>query len=267
MLLASLLLVFLIIQSARLFWTVASPVAPVGDWTAKYPQAIPAAARGQLFSAFDPFFPSASNNAADDLSGQVADVVTALPLTLFGIRSNQASGGGSAIVAGGDNIQLSVAVGEEIMAGVKLHAVAFDHIVISNNGKLEKLFLDQSVPAQDVTPAAAPAAAPAVAPTPEVSAPPPSGAQLNPQSLVSGVGLTPRTDGGKVTGLVVSAKDDGTMLRAAGLKPGDIILNVNGNPVRSPSDLASQFRPGARLSVDVERGAQKIPVAIILEKP
>lgn len=255
--LAALLALLIIIQAVRLFWTITSPVAPIGNWQPLYPQAMKNNARTELFSRFDPFF---RNTEAEQIS-QDNEVVTALPLTLFGIRSNEASGGGAAIVADSAGVQQSVAVGQEIMPGVLLHAVAFDHIVLSNNGKLEKLFLDQSVPAQNATPAE-----PAVAPTSEANAPS-SDVKLNPQRLASGIGLAPRSEGGKVTGLVVSAKDDGTALQSAGLRAGDIILSVNGTPVRTPADLASQFRAGARLSVEVERGAQKILVAMILEKP
>ena len=253
-LLASLLALFIIVQAVRIFWTLATPVAPVGDWQPAKPTAMSAETRAALFGSFDPFFRTSS------APQEGSEVITSLAITLFGIRSNEASGGGSAIVSDPDGVQQSIAVGQEIMPGVTLHSVAFDHIVISNNGALEKLYLDQSLPAENVTPQTPPAS---TTPTPEVSAQP--AAQLNPQNLARGIGFSPRNDNGKITGLVVSAKDDGSMLKAAGLQAGDIIVSVNGNPVTSPSDLASQFRPNARISVEIERGAQKVPVAIILE--
>lgn len=255
---------FILIQAVRLFWIIASPIAPIGNWQPIYPQAMQAGARTELFAGFDPFF----RNAPIEQSDSNSEIVTSLPLTLFGIRSNEASGGGSAIVADGTGVQQSFAVGDEVLPSVLLHAVAFDHVILRNNGKLEKLFLDQSVPAQNATPAApGPVAAsgPVAAPTPEINAPP-GDIKLNPQKLASSIGFAPRVEGGKVTGLAVSAKDDGSVLRSAGLKTGDIILSVNGSPVRTPADLASQFQPGARLSVEVERGAQKTQIAIILEK-
>jgi general secretion pathway protein C len=242
--LASLLMLVIIIQTVRLFWTLATPIAPVGDWKAATPPVMAAEARAQIFAAFDPFF----RTATAQISG--AEVITSLPLTLFGIRSNEATGGGSAIVAGPDGLQQSYAVGEEIMPGVTLHSVAFDHIVISNNGALEMMYMDQSVPAQNVTPAAPALIAARVAITPE--------------TLGKSIGVAPRNENGKVTGLVVSAKDDGVVLKAAGLQNGDIVISVNGHPVGTPADLASQFRPGARISLEIERGAQKIPVAIIM---
>ncbi|NJM51788.1 MAG: PDZ domain-containing protein [Sphingomonadales bacterium] len=259
----AILLLFLIVQLARLFWAFATPVAPVGNWQPPVPPSLSASEREQLFSTFDPFFPNSNSASTAVDSGN--EIITSLAITLFGIRSNEASGGGSAIIADPEGIQQSIAVGQEIMPGVTLHAVAFDHVVIRNNGVLEKLYLDQSVPAENVTPAA-PAPSATTQPTSEAEI---SKAQatLSPENLTKNVGLAPRNEGGKITGLVVSAKDDGSILRSAGLQSGDIITSVNGKPVSSPSDLASQFSPGARLSVQVERGGQKIPVAIILEKP
>ncbi len=246
-------LLFATIQGARLFWTIVTPVAPVGNWRSAPVGIVPEGERAALFGAFDPFFRAAS-------AATGSEVVTSLPLTLFGIRTNEASGGGSAIIAGADGMQNSWSVGETIMPGVTLHAVAFDHVVISNNGTLEKLFIDQSVPAENVTPKA-PASELVQQPAPVSSA-----AQLNAQTLQQSIGLAPRNEGGRITGLVVSAKDDGAMLAAAGLQKGDIITAINGRPASAGADLMAQLRPGTRLTLEVERGAQKIPVAIVLEQ-
>lgn len=242
------------VQAARLIWTVLTPLAPIGDWQPAKTQMVPLAERPALFGGFDPFFKT-------QVSSTNAEIVTSLPLTLYGIRTNEAAGGGSAIIAGADGIQASWTVGETIMPGAVLHAVAFDHVVISNNGVLEKLFIDQSVPAENVTPPLPSASAAGSAPVGANS----GASKLNAQNLQQSIGFAPRSEGGRVTGLVVSAKDDGTMLSIAGLQKGDIITAINGRPVSAPSELAAQLRPGARLTLDVERGAQKIPVAIILE--
>lgn len=243
-------LVFTTVQAARLFWAIFTPVSPIGDWRPAPVSVVSAAERAGLFGGFDPFFRTAQTPSD-------SEVVTSLPLTLFGIRTNEASGGGSAIIAGADGVQNSWSVGETIMPGAMLHAVAFDHVVISNNGVLEKLYIDQSVPAENVTPDT-------LAPTPPPGNQP--SVKLNAQTLQQSIGLNPRNEGGKVTGLVVSAKDDGTMLSAAGLQKGDVITSVNGRPVSAAAELAAQLRPGARLTLEIERGAQKLPVALILEQ-
>jgi general secretion pathway protein C len=258
--LAALLVGFALVQTARLLWTIITPVAPLGIWRIAAPQSMPPSQRAALFKQYDPFFPVQSEFAA-------ADVITALPLTLFGIRSNEASGSGSAIIADAAGLQTSFATGEEIMAGVTLHSVAFDHAVISNNGALEKLYLDQSVdaPLVGTGPSPGQAAAPArSAPSSPVAAG--SGIKLTAETAARNIGLAARNENGKVTGLVVSARDDGAVLKAAGLREGDIIVSVNGRPVSAPADLAKSLRPGASVSVEVERGAQKLPLAIFMEK-
>lgn len=243
---------FAAIQLVRLFWVIVTPVSPVGDWKPRSAEIMPASARAALFASFDPFFsteaPSANGN----------EIVTSLKLVLFGIRSNESSGGGSAIIAGEDGIQNSYGVGEEVMPGVTLESVAFDHVVLNHNGAKETLYLDQSVPAETVSPTGA--AAP-ISPT-TASA---GNISFNAQTLQQNIGAAPRNEGGKVTGIVLSAKDDGSMLRNAGFQPGDVIVGINGRPVSSPADFASQLRPGARLSIEVERGAGKVPVNLVLE--
>jgi general secretion pathway protein C len=245
-LLIGLLVVLLAVQLARLFWAVVTPVGPLGDWRAPQVNIVPRSARAALFSGFDPFF---RTEVADAATGNV----TTLNLTLFGIRSNASSGGGSAIIAGEDGVQNSYAVGEEVAPGVTLDAVAFDHVILSRGGVKESLYLDQSVPAETVNP--------------DADAAVPATGGLNAESLQKAIGFAPRNEGGRVTGLVLQPRDDGTMLRTAGFQPGDVVVAINGRPVSSAADIASQLRPGARLSVEVERGGSKVPIALNLEQP
>ncbi len=99
------------------------------------------------------------------------------------------------------------------------------------------------------------------------SAPATNSKALNAETLQKSIAFAPRNEGGRATGFVLSPRDDGTILRMAGFRPGDIVVAVNGRAVSSASDIAAQFRPGARLSIEVERGAQKIPIALNLETP
>ena len=96
----------------------------------------------------------------------------------------------------------------------------------------------------------------------------PSG-ELSPEALKAGVGFTPRAEAGKVTGLVVQPQGDGAAFRAAGLRPGDVIRSVNGRSIGGAGDaasLAGQLVPGARVSLEVERGASVVPIALFLTK-
>ncbi|MDO9370947.1 MAG: type II secretion system protein N [Sphingopyxis sp.] len=259
-LLVGLLGALLVWQCVRLLWTMLTPLSPLGAWQPQAAVIASPAERRALLSGFDPFFRSASQ-------GPASATVTALGLTLFGINLNEATGGGSAIIAGEDGVQTSYAVGDEIAPGVKLAGVAFDHVLLDRGGARESLFLDQSGEAAIANPAT-----PSLAPTPEVGSAagsPNASGEMSPAILKAGVGFAPRTENGRVTGLVVQPQGDGAVFRSAGLRPGDVIRSVNGRPIGSAGDaasLANQIAPGARLSLEVERGASVVPVAIFLSK-
>ncbi|SKB29925.1 type II secretion system protein N [Sphingopyxis flava] len=246
----------LIWQCVRLLWALLVPLSPLGAWQPATALIAPPAERRALFSAFDPFFRSAAQ-------GPASATVTSLGLRLYGINLNEATGGGSAIIAGEDGVQASYAVGDEIAPGVRLAGVAFDHVTLDRGGARESLFLDQSG-----DPAAAQPSLPA--PTSGIGVPAasrgPSG-DLTAEAIKAGVRLAPRTENGRVTGIIVQPQGDGSAFRAAGLRPGDVIRSIGGRPIGSAGDaaaLANQFAPGARLSLEVERGANVVPVAIFL---
>ena len=261
-------------QIARLIWAIATPVGPFGDWRPQ-PLAVPGPAERQaLFGGFDPFFRGVSPAAS-----QAAVAVTPLNLTLFGVTVNQATGGGSAIIAGADGVQNSYVVGQEVEGGATLAGVAFDNVLIDRGGAREVLYLDQdrakaAADASQAANAQAPVGAEGamtVAPGPVPPPPAPPGAPnagLTPASLRAGIGFAPRAAGGQVTGVAVSPQGDGRIFRQAGLQPGDVIRTVNGQAIRSPADLArlqAQLAPGARLTLGVERGATVSNVALILD--
>ena len=262
LLLAGLLGALLVWQLVRLLWVLIVPLSPLGAWQPQEAVIASPAERRALFTSLDPFFRGAAQ-------GPASATVTALGLTLFGINLNEATGGGSAIIAGEDGVQNSYAVGDEIAPGVKLAGVAFDHVTLDRGGARESLFLDQSGEAP-----VAGAATPLPAPTPEIGSAAAGGVSANgemsPAALKAGVVFAPRTENGRVTGLVVQPQGDGAAFRAAGLRPGDVIRSVGGRPIGSAADaaaLANQLTPGARLSFEVERGASVVPVALFLAKP
>lgn len=256
------LLAFLLaFQLVMLVWTLVTPLSPLGAWQPQTAVIASPAERRALFISFDPFFRSGGQGPANA-------TVTALGLTLFGVNINEATGGGSAIIAAEDGVQNSYAVGDEIAPGVRLVGVAFDHVLLDRGGARESLFLDQSGEAPVATPAT-----PLPAPTPEIGSAPANpnavAGELSPAALKSGVGFAPRSENGKVTGVVVQPQGDGATFRASGLRPGDVIRGVNGRPIGSAGDaaaLANQITPGARLSLEVERGAQVVPIAIFVSK-
>lgn len=101
------------------------------------PFTAPPMADRALLARLDPFFPVRAA-AGGDLP------VTALPLSLHGVRADTASGRGSAIIAAGDGTQKVYAVGETVADGVTLAAIAEDHVVLDRGGTRESLWLDSA---------------------------------------------------------------------------------------------------------------------------
>jgi general secretion pathway protein C len=248
------------VQGVRLVYAVLTPVAPIGAWQARQPQPLDTATQIALFSRFDPFY------RQQTVAAGATSAVTALPLTLFGIRANAATGGGSAIIAGEDGVQNSIGVGEEIQPGVRLVGVEFDHVTIERAGTRELLYMDQADAAAAAgTNAGAGAPTATASPAGATAAAPP--APVSPASIRAGIGFAPRTVGGRVTGISVSAQGDGSAFTALGLRPGDVVRAVNGRAIASAGDVAaltSQLQPGARLALELERGAGTANIAVLI---
>lgn len=219
-----LLVILIAAQLARLIWAVVTPAGPLGEVRAAQPVVKPSA-------GFDPFF------RVNAQPGSM--VVTSLSLKLFGVRVDEAVGGGSAIIATPDGVQSSFGVGDEIMPGVKLKQVAFDSVTIDRSGISEQLFLDQSVAAPV---AKAGTAAPSTLP----------------DAIRNEISYAPRLNGEKVTGITVNPGGNGDMFRQMGLLPGDVVVSVNGSPVTSVEAAAGQLTGGGSVTLKVERGGRTI---------
>ncbi len=245
------LLAGLAVQVARLAWALATPVGPLGEWRPATP--VVAGLPADALASFDPFF-----RLEGDAGGPAT--VTSLQLTLFGTRIDEAQGGGSAILAGPDAVQQSIAVGEEVAPGVRLKAVAFDHVTLDRGGAAEDLFIDQSRSVQPVNPAAS-----------ALPVPPPPGAPAAPKGGIGAaqirteIGFIPRIDGGRVSGLVVRPQGSGNLFRQAGLREGDVVTSIGGRPVGGADDLdrvAADFRAGGTIPIIVERAGQTLSLSI-----
>jgi general secretion pathway protein C len=62
---------------------------------------------------------------------------------------------------------------------------------------------------------------------------------VDPARLLAQAGLRPRMRGMRMDGFTVSGGGDGSVLRAAGLRPGDVILAVNGQSLDSLERIAA----------------------------
>lgn len=251
------LIAVLAVQLARFVWTVVTPVGPIGGWRVATPGASGPAA--ELLRSFDPFFRLEASGAA-----AAPAVVTPLQLVLFGTRIDDATGRGAAIIATPDGLQNSYSVGAEVMPGVTLKQVAFDHVTLTRGGADEDLFIDQSGGGASASQAPGNPVVPAIGSTPG-TAPPANGAGVTLAQLKAEIGFIPRIDNGRVSGLVVRPLGSGAVFKRIGLREGDIVTQIGGRPVSGQGDidgLATQFAGGGNISLTVERGAEILPVVV-----
>ena len=182
-----------------------------------------------VLSRFDAFFHTGERSSLAEITNAGSE-----QLRLFGVRAG-AGGGGSAILGLPDGTQLSVGVGEEVLPGLVLRAVAQDHVTVARGNSVSRIdFGEVPVGAASVPPPPA---------TPQVVAPPrpaPAAAEaavIDPARLMAEAGLRPRMQGLSVNGFTVTARGQSAQLQAAGLRAGDVILSVNGIALDGPSAI------------------------------
>lgn len=215
------LALLLAVQLARLVWIVAEPAPPAAATVAGTVRPVDRS----VFQRFDAFFRTGAQSSLAEASAAGSG-----QMRLFGLRSDGA-GGGSAIIGLADGRQVSVGVGEEVEPGLVLRAVGPDHVTLARGPSVSRLiFSDAPVGAAPVPPpppgpqTVTPVPEPAVSPTPD------------PAAVLAQAGLRPRMRGMRMDGFTVSG--DAPAIRAAGLRPGDVITAVNGQALDSPERIA-----------------------------
>lgn len=241
----------LALQGARLVWTVATPLGPLGSAVSTRADAQPARDLGVL-ARFDPFFrlPQVAPNGDAAAPGG--------GFTLYGVRAG-AAGRGSAILGDADGRQQIFDVGDEVQPGVVLASVGRDHVTLSRGAARQRLDFPQPL-ATGVSDQMAPILPPAPAPPGAAasSAAAPASAPVDPQKLLGQAGLLPRMKDGRPDGYRVLARGGSDVLRTAGLQNGDVLLAVDGvglTPERL-SELPQTFSAATETEIRFERAGQ-----------
>ena len=203
-----------------------------------------------VFARFDPFFRQGQGPAVLDLSAE--------GWLLFGTRTGAS---GTAILQGPDGTQAAYGIGDTVAPDLVLASVGRDHVLLTRSGRSIRLeFADISVPAPPPPPggstvglsgAAAAAAAEMGLVAPEAD------------PLVAG--LRPLPNGGQVEGYVWRRGAQIPALSAAGLREGDVITAVDGEPFTRDErlwELGQAVGGGASVTLTVRRGGQTLNVTI-----
>ncbi|MEO6689483.1 MAG: type II secretion system protein N [Dokdonella sp.] len=221
---------------------------------------------------------------------------TTLSLILRGTLAENDPKAGMALIADPQNGERSIRVGEEVVPGARLSAVYSDRIVLEHEGAEEILRLprDRNLAPADVVPltpakassrtgsnAAIPANAAsaftpgAAAPTAGTNVKAPADWQQtvarlrqNPDELARRVQVVPVLDGGKLTGVRLSASGDAALISQIGLRAGDVITSVDGTPIDSfarGQEIMSKLSQASSVRVTVLRDGKPTDVTVGLQ--
>jgi general secretion pathway protein C len=215
---------------------------------------------------------------------------TTLAMILRGTLADRNPAAGIAVISDGERGERAYRAGEVIGSGVKLAAVYPDHVVLVHEGVEEtlKLTRDQNLaPTDIVRPGQTKVAGRNAAATSSSAATSPASPgstqnvrassdlqqtlerlRQNPDELAKRVQIMPVLDGGKLTGVRVSAGTDTALMNQIGLRAGDVVTAVNGAPVDSLArgqQIIESLRKAASARVTVMRDGKPTEITISLK--
>ncbi len=140
------------------------------------------------------------------------------------------------------------------MPGLTLVRVEQHHAIFSGATGEVRLGFDGIAQAVDVAGGAAIAPAPAAT----------GAAAQREETLRYRLGLAPRTANGRVTGYTVRSNVEMPALARAGIRPGDVIVSVNGSAFDEErlQELAWTIANSDATRFEVERGGQRVPLRL-----
>lgn len=175
-------------------------------------------------------------------------------LTLHGVLGGGRTG--SAIIGGADGSQRLVLAGREAAPGLVLRDILIDRVVLSGaSGDVVLRLGGQSL-------AGGGAATPLSA---AGSAVPTTPAQQRAEARRFRAGLEPRRVGGRTTGYAIRPNASLPLLQRAGLRPGDVLVSVNGQSFDSDErvlDLPLEIAGSYTAEFEFERNGRRMRASL-----
>ncbi|KQQ84558.1 type II secretion system protein C [Xanthomonas sp. Leaf131] len=238
---ACVLLAVLALQCARLLWMLITPIGPLGNAEVATATSVDVPALRR-----DVFYRSAPESSNDGI-------------VLHGVRAGGTQA--AAFLSSGDGTQGAYRIGDVVVPGVVVQAIASDHVLLRASNGVRRLALVESTassssttsPATSAT--ATTSAAPAVMSNVGAVAGAAAATAVDPQQLLTTAGLRASEDG---SGFTVMPRGDGALLRQAGLAPGDVLTQINGRTLDAEHlrELQDELRVGQAATLTYRRDGQ-----------
>lgn len=208
---------------------------------------------------------------------------TRLNLKLVGVLYSENAEQTRALIAEGSTPERSFTLGDTLSGGVKVEQILRDKVILSRNGQLESL----SMPVESDSNAPAGFYPPAVATTPDGSS---DGSDSNFNQTVNAGAVAaqlreaastradalqdlafanPYVESGQFLGFRLRPGRNRALLGQLGLRGGDIITEINGRPLNSPSQgllLMEELLQADQISAKVLRNGVEIPFTFYLNQ-
>ncbi|APP81873.1 type II secretion system protein N [Xanthomonas hortorum] len=236
---ACVLLAVLALQCARLLWVLITPIGPLGT--------------GQVATVADADVPALRR----DVFYRSVPESNSDGIVLHGVRAGGTQA--AAFLSNGDGKQGAYRVGDAVVPGVVVHAIASDHVLLRASNGVRRLALVESMASSSASLAAnattSASSAPAVMSNVGTAAGAAAATAVDPQQLLTTAGLRASTDG---SGFTVMPRGDGALLRQAGLAPGDVLTQINGRTLDAEHlrELQDELRDGQAATLTYRRDGQ-----------
>ncbi len=192
---------------------------------------------------------------------------TRLNLTLRGVIASRELRA-MAIVADPRGDERPYPVGAELPGGAVLVEIHPDRVILRRGGRYEALRLPRESGVTAARPAAAARPTAASAGTVAVNLAEFRQQLLNnPADLGRLANVQPVMEAGTLKGYRIEPRQNAALLTQAGLRPGDVVVGVNGIPLNDAArmgDVLKQLSSAGRLDVEVERAGRTERIAIDL---
>jgi general secretion pathway protein C len=185
-------------------------------------------------------------------------------LALKGTVASEIAEFSVAIIADGNSEEKVYAIGDPIGSGAKLHAVYADRVVLNENGVLTNLKLPKEFAASQVVPTRRTTSSTRQTATDAQSIQ--AVVSQNLSKLSDVIRPTPYFVNGQQSGYRVYPGRDRQQFSALGLKPGDLIKDIDGQSLTDPTQAMQIFQAlgtAEQVTVTVERNGQ--PETIVLK--